>query len=617
MSGIAIVGGCPDALARARAMVGAMAPFGQISETVGAGRGVALGKSRHGRLAGDRPPACGADGLAVAVDGEIFDDRGPVPDPGAVIADHYRADTLDRLADENGSFAAIIVDSARRRVVLAGDRLGSRSLFVWHDGDRFAAASRLHALLGDDRVPRRLNVQGLVELVSFARTVADHTQYAGVRALTGATVYVIERGRLEVRRTRRLAWSRPEFDERECAVRLDQAMRAALARRVADAARPGLLLSGGLDSRWVLAAARATERPLACITAAIHENREVALARALARCAGMTHRTYANPPPALSATLDAAVRASDGLFRAPLNLFGLLQSFAADHDLLLSGHGLDYTLRGYYLPCVTLRIAGSVTRLPRLRPVPDGSVATVAGNMRVGVAAQRVAAILSPAVRRDCAARQEAAVAAALAGADIEDPYDAWDAFILDSLNRHYAYSDFVAMTAAIDHRPLAFDKAVFDTYLAMPPEWRASGRAAHAAMMAAGADLMALPDANTGFAARHGFRAQIALQLGRATLRRLGVVRRPTVADPTLTHGSWPNYNVLLRRDPEFHRRLDGLARSPALLDTGVFEPRAIVQLWQDHRTGRGDFAKLLVQLLSLESWLREHHYEQVSDAA
>ncbi len=613
MSGICIAVGAEDGRRRVEAMVAAMARYGQRTATLELEPGLACARAYHGRLAAERAPETDADGITVLIDGEIFNQTGPLARPEEAVAELYRKDARGRLAHLNGSFSAIIHDPREERIVLAGDRLGSRPLFVWQEGSGLAAASRLDALLADDRVPRRLSLQGLVELVTYQRTMADHTQYADIHATSGAAVWSFTGGRLERRRSWRLAWRTPDFDEREGAERLTVALKNAARRCTADDARHGLLLSGGLDSRLVLAAARAAGHTPACLTAGALENQEIGIARRVARAAGAPFRFIPNPPEQLSGTLDAATDASHGLFSAPMNLFGLLPGIAREHDVVLSGHGLDYTLRGFYLPCVMVRVAGSVTRLPRLRPVPDGTPATVADSLRVGISRAALKTALSPEMHAEWDTRRVAAVTAALEAADIENPYNAWDAFVLHCLGRHYAYSDFVAMGLVIDHRAIAFDAEVFDLYLAMPPEWRAAGRMAHAAMRALDDDLMAIPDANTGFPARHGFWRQIALLFARATARRLGLARPPKVENPNATQGSWANYAELFRRDPIFVERLKGLSKNPALMDTGLFAARGLDRLVDDHLTGRADHKKLFLEVLSLASWLERHGYSAV----
>lgn len=614
MSGICLAVGAPDSSGCAAAMLACMARHGQETEFLELTSGTVVGTARHARLLGDKPLTRCDDGLTVAVDGEIFDENGPLGDPGSAIADHYRADSLDRLAWLNGSFAAIVVDSVKNRITLVTDRLGSRTLFVWRRGRDLSVTSRLDALLADSRVPRRLSVQGMVELLSYQRTVADHTQYADIRAMPAACLWSAEGDVWTERQTRRLAWRRPDFDRAEGAARLAEGMLRAVKRRTSDQARHGLLLSGGLDARWVLAGARAAQHKVSCLTLASHDNLEVGIARRSAELADMPFRFIESPPEALSGHFDEAVSASDGLFAAPLNLFGALPDIARTHDVLLSGHGLDYTLRGYYLPCHMVRVMGSTTRLPSLRAIADGSPQTVADSWRVGMNSDVLDTILTPQARAGWEERRIAAMTLALSCSDIEDPYNAWDAFVLHCLGRHYAYNDFVAMSSVIAQRAVAFDPDLFDIYLSMKPAWRASGRMTHAAMKRLGPDLMALPDANSGLSARLGFGTQILLLFARAAARRGGLMSRPPrLSDATWTHGSWSNLHELLRRDPFFVTRIEGLAENSALLDSGLFEPAGLKQIVAAHLSGRTSHRKLLLELLTISGWLARHPYSEV----
>ncbi|MDJ0893573.1 MAG: hypothetical protein QNJ92_00410, partial [Alphaproteobacteria bacterium] len=152
MSGICLAGGGPDASVRVDAMLARMSGYGQRTGKLRLGPDLAGGRAYHGRLASEHTPAEGQDGLTVLFDGEIFDEQGPLARPEDRIAELYRTERLDRVAWLNGSFAAAIIDRNKDRVVLASDRLGSRPLFVWQNGKGFGVASRLDALLADDRV---------------------------------------------------------------------------------------------------------------------------------------------------------------------------------------------------------------------------------------------------------------------------------------------------------------------------------------------------------------------------------------------------------------------------------------------------------------------------------
>ena len=280
---------------------------------------------------------------------------------------------------------------------------------------------------------------------------------------------------------------------------------------------------------------------------------------------------------------------------------------------MLSGHGLDYTLRGYYLPCRTLKLAGSTTRLPRLRKIRNGKPETIANSLRVGISPAIAKQILRPDFAAEIDTRRIAAMEAALADIEIEDDYNGWDAFILHSLGRHYAYSDFVAIEEVIHHRSITFDPVVFDLYLSMPPAWRAEGKVAHDAMNQISPDLMRLADANTGFSARYGFSKQIFLILMRAILRRTGLIKRPVLPNPSFTHGSWMDVANLFRHNETWRTLALSLPDDPVLNAMGLFQQDGLRVAVSGHMSGKANHKKLLMQLLTLSSWFSEHPFEEV----
>ena len=553
-----------------------------------------------------------AEGITVVFSGEFVDEEGAISKPARRVFELYRADGLAEVARLNGSFAAIVVDPRRKTAVLLSDRLGTRPVYFWQSGSSMAAATRLSGLLANDAVPRNLRAETMVELLSFFRAFADHTQYADIHALQGAERVTLRRDRLERAQSKRLRWSPSEDSEDDAAARLAGAMRAAVRRRMKGKRSAALLLSGGLDSRMILAAATAEKLSLQCITTGAQRGMEVETAALCAEAAGQSHRYVEIPPLSLSGSFDAATVNVDGLYIAPINFHARFPEIVADHEVIFSGHGLDYLLRGMYLPRPLLRIAGSRTVLPKLRRVPDGAAATLARTQYVAADIAALRLLVPPARREDFKQAQISAIEAALARADIEGPHDAWDAYILHNQVRHYANSDFVAMDRFAPHSPVAFDTDVLKVYFTMAPARRAAARVAHKTMVALCPALMDIKNANTNLPARWSLAAQTGWVIARGALRRLALARRQAVNDPLATSGSWANARELLRRDPALIERLDRLPRSEALLDTGLLERDGIAGLVEEHRAGGANHSKMLLMLLTLDSWFGRFGYSR-----
>jgi asparagine synthase (glutamine-hydrolysing) len=170
-------------------------------------------------------------------------------------------DCLSRL---RGMFAFALWDSSRRRLLLARDRCGEKPLFYWLDGQgtiRFA--SELKALMANPAMPRVLDLEALEHYLAYAFIPGSRCILRGVRKLPPghALSWSVDTGVVS-------CWS---YWEPVIAAPPDGKAGAIdeladeLYGLLADAVRGqfvadvpvGILLSGGLDSSLVTAAAAA------------------------------------------------------------------------------------------------------------------------------------------------------------------------------------------------------------------------------------------------------------------------------------------------------------------------------------------------------------------------
>jgi asparagine synthase (glutamine-hydrolysing) len=599
--------------ASAPADLGAMAQRHRAGYAVHApaGHGAALGRAAHTHDA--KRGLAAENGVTVATLGDIYNARELSPragvdsyDPAPAILDLYRNGALDRLAAANGQFCAGIYDAPQHRLTLVTDRHALHPLHVWLRDSEAVFASMIYVLLGDARIPRKANREALAQLFTMQRTVGGYTSVAGVEALPAACIWEIDRGGVRERRYWQLAWKQPDFDRAGCSEALDRALRAAVTRAV-NGGRTGLLLSGGVDSRWVLGAA--PKGALSCwTTASFAENPELKLAQAIAQFCGAEHHPAVVRPEDTLAVHDATTIESNGLYPASTSFSVFLPPVGAACDTLLTGHGLDYTLRGYYLPSKFLAIGGSHTRLPALRPIaarPTG--ADVLANLRQGPPRETIDRIVRPDLGDFWWKSQEDAMQRVLApwlGSD--EPYNAWDAFILHAVSKHYAFTGMMSVRAAANLRLPAFDAEVMDVYLRMPPAWRCAGRPVQLALRALSPELARLPNANTHFRADLHPWLEIAALVLRGGLRRVGLAGRPEKPSAAHSAGSWQDIGGLYREDPGHRTRFIQIRDNLDALGFGLFDLDRLKDCIDEHLAGRRKHTKLLRQLLTHEAWVR-----------
>ncbi|MBB5886431.1 asparagine synthetase B [Xanthomonas sp. LMG 8992] len=218
-----------------------------------------------------------------------------MPD-GALLLQALQRWDVAALPRLHGSFALALYRPDLRRLVLARDPVGMRSLFV-HRGPRLIAfATRLRALLVLPEVPKDLDDRALADRLIMDRARPERTIYRAVDRVPMAHAAVLTPEAMYCQRW----WSPPEAGSLR--LRDDAEIEAAAAevldRAVSDALRAhgpvATCLTGGLDSGSVtLSAARQrapapllalTRAPLATTAAAnaTHYYDEVPRARCLA-----------------------------------------------------------------------------------------------------------------------------------------------------------------------------------------------------------------------------------------------------------------------------------------------------------------------------------------------
>jgi hypothetical protein len=260
-----------------------------------------------------------------------------------------------------GMFAAIECGGGGVRVLT--DQMGFMPVYVGHDLAGRVAAVGTHAdsvaeLAGrqTDFDPVSLGDLLINQHVTFPYTTRRGVTQIGPASLTAFAVGPGGDVRAGGVRTTVL-WQPLEPDPAAAAPsvgeleeQLESALRAAAGDVARGAKRVALTLSGGLDSRLVLALLR--EKNLAgAVTYATRENREVDVARRIARAAGVPHQIvwrgeefYAELMPRALALLGTELRGECHGFALADNGTG------GDFDLIVGGFLSDTLFKGHYMP---------------------------------------------------------------------------------------------------------------------------------------------------------------------------------------------------------------------------------------------------------------------------
>lgn len=206
----------------------------------------------------------------------------------------YRESGVDFFLQLNGLFAGVLIDKRKGIGFIYNDRYGMRRLFVHEDLDGVHFASEAKALLAVLPDTRTFDPEGLAQLVTCGCTMGSRSPYRGISVLPGASIWRIANGTVARKST---YFDRAEWEslDKLSPSRFTESVVSAIVmavRRLAKAECPmGVSLTGGLDTRVIMACLELPERGIPCYTfgSMYRDTYDVRIAQRLARRCGQDH----------------------------------------------------------------------------------------------------------------------------------------------------------------------------------------------------------------------------------------------------------------------------------------------------------------------------------------
>jgi asparagine synthase (glutamine-hydrolysing) len=173
----------------------------------------------------------------------------------------YEEEGCDFVGKLRGMFAVAIYDRRTKRLILARDRFGIKPLYYAAGTTRLAFASEIRALRALPDVDARADEQAISDFTALFYIPAPATFYRGIRALQPGELISAELvdSRVRWRTSRFHHWSiapDPSLTLEQATNRADELLTTAVCRQLQTDVPLGTLLSGGIDSSLVSAAAQ-------------------------------------------------------------------------------------------------------------------------------------------------------------------------------------------------------------------------------------------------------------------------------------------------------------------------------------------------------------------------
>ena len=261
--------------------------------------------ARQGSFADELPVHNERGDVTLVFSGEEFPEPHIVPElrqRGHIFAPKGPSYLVHRYEDEpdfpkqlNGRFHGLTADRRRGTATLFNDRYGLQRLYYYQAKDAFYFAAEAKAILKVRPELRRTDPRGLSEFIVCGCVLENRTLFEEIQVLPPGAAWLFRNGGLE----KKTSYFQPgEWEQQEAldAETYYEQLRDAFVRRLPryfnGRERVGVSLTGGLDTRIIMAWRKPEPGSLPCYTfgSMYRDNEDVKLAREVARICGQSHQ---------------------------------------------------------------------------------------------------------------------------------------------------------------------------------------------------------------------------------------------------------------------------------------------------------------------------------------
>jgi len=462
-----------------------------------------------------------------------------------------------------------------------------------------------------------MNQEAFYEFIYMKRLFGNKTYDHDTRFLDSASIlrYATSSGRLDIAKYWQPNCNISEMSMEDASDKLAFLMKESFKRLSSDSKRYGLLLSGGLDSRSILAA---SDVPLTCITTCEYMNNEYMVAKELSRAKGYEHIFIEKPSTYYSDIIDKAVYTGAGMTLYTGAHFFNIEDVAREKiDVFLHGYGFDFLFRGKYLPNTVHPLLSKLTYRRNLIPIGIGAK-DVAEEFIENISYRldrlksvNSAMLLKYRARKGmldalyCESNKIINEAKTLS----DDPYKWWDYCCFRNVSRHYTWLNILSLRTFIEERTAAFDNDLFDFFWSLDPLSRLNGDIFVGAIKLLDPNVFKVRNANTNLSLGDpSFVTSSKIVLNKA-LKETGLNKlfKRSLPFPLLRERSWPIDADLIRENEKIRELTLGLCDSSELETLSFLNMDVVGSCICDHLDGKGDYTNLILTFLTVDRFLKQ----------
>ncbi len=564
---------------------------------------------------------------SIAMAGEIFDWKKDmhrlggmehVGNKGALEAGYilklYTKKGFSAFAGLNGSFCFAIHDALNKQLLVATDRMASWPVYyaVTQTGE-LAFSTEIYSLLQSGMLQAKLDIRALVELLGLQRVYGDKSLVEGISWLRPGTLLRWTPEKVSFDTYWKPIYKAVSGSVEDYAEEMARVVRRALDSRMRDGRTAGILLSGGLDSRMILAGSEST---LKCFTFGDYENREYQIARRISAARGFPSIFLQRERGHYLRLLAPSVRIGSGMYAFnhahPVGFVNKIQEVYGC-DVLFHGFAPELLFRGTNIPYEVKQFRGIKygRKVHFIGSEKELQSRILKRNYSLfSLKPWKVLRSVDENLVFECY-RDTAKMLCTEAMSFANNPMDAYWWPDLHYHSRYPSYLFQMSLRPFVIERGVVFDNDMIDLHLHMPTEMRCGNRVWIRALKKLCPPLAGIPDANTGCPPtlpeplQFLYSSRMKVFEGLPFAWRLASRKDYRNPHPEgLSPLSWPRFDWMIIHDAPFRRKIEEVIFNPKYIDPEIFDVSEVRRIFHNHVNGIQTNRNILFILLTFGEW-------------
>lgn len=506
----------------------------------------------------------------------------------------------DILHKLNGSFNAIIFNYKENKLRIINDRFSTRPLFYYKDKKNFIFSNKMSEIIKFMPVKKELNYDAIIEFFQIQMVFGEKTFVKGIHALSKATYTFVD----ECDFRSEVYWKfshniDKNFNENNYVHELSELMKKIINVKTPRGQKYGILLSGGLDSRAILAADK-SRSITESFTLGDSFNAECKIASSISNVKDINFNFIQRNADHYNTIIEDSVYIGDGMYNYLNGHFvGHTTQIKKEVDVIFNGSLVEELWQGSKFIKRNKRIGSTKISLPNLNTKKLEEYDSLVENFpRKLVNAELVFnKKIDFNFKNNLKRTFEKLIKENFGDKEVSNQ-EAIDYLACDSYGRYSSHLNQLSINENISYRTM-YDNRLVDLMLKVPVEYRNNGRLLRKSIEKLDKSLAEIPLSSSRLKLKMPIYSHwLFTNLTNGYYKFLGNKSYKS------QNSSWPNYSKLIIENKDIQKRIFGFLEDNDEVLKNLFDKNYIEQIMNEHLTGKRNHERILFQLITFTEW-------------